>query len=151
MQRLTIAQLHEYRYASLAFHGQQDGAVRRRPPQRVDRLLQCSCGDRPIATHVQHADFVPTRDRQQRQRGVTDHALHFEPKGAGHGVLGANELFAPTRSCTDTSRARNLWCQVVQDVELISRLKSDTPKKTRSPFTQFMAIHAGSDPGSPGS
>ena len=41
-----------------------------------------AAGDRPIATHVQHADFMPTRDRQQRQRGVTDHALHVESKGA---------------------------------------------------------------------
>jgi len=50
-------------------------------------------------------------------------------------------LFAPKRSWC---RARNLWCQVVHVLELILTFKVHTPKKTRSPFTQFTQ-------GSPGS
>ena len=52
MQRQTIAQLHEYRYASQAIHGQQDGAVCRRPPQRVDRLLAIDRLQRTCSTRI---------------------------------------------------------------------------------------------------
>ena len=79
---VTIAQLHEYRYASQAIHGQQDGAICRRPPQRVDRL------QRTCSTRISCPRAIASSGSDE----ATDHALHVESEGAS---MGAKELFAP--------------------------------------------------------
>jgi hypothetical protein len=103
MQRQTIAQLHEYRYASQAIHGQQDGAICRRADRSKSTDCNLARAARGFHAHARSPAAAATR-RQTTHCMLSQNAQawarksflrHGEPRAGLNWKCGMKGMLAP--------------------------------------------------------